>query len=70
MIREDWVFALATDAHNLEHRPPELAAGRAAVENLIDAGVAHALTYGNPARLLGLEIAASTTLLGKASTAQ
>lgn len=54
MLEEDWVFALATDAHNLEHRPPELAAGRAAVERLIDASTAHALTRINPGRLLGV----------------
>lgn len=65
MIEEDWVFALATDAHNLEHRPPELAAGRAAVEKLMDASVAHALTYANPARLLGLHAGPAAALAAR-----
>jgi len=54
MIEEDWVFALATDAHNLEHRAPRLAEGRAALEKLGGAGLARALTLDNPALLLGL----------------
>jgi len=55
MLEEDWVFVLSTDAHNLEHRPPQLAAGRAVVERLGGPALAGALTEGNAARLLGLE---------------
>lgn len=66
MLEEDWVFALATDAHNLEHRPPELAAGRAAVEKLIDARTAQVLTRTNPARLLGLAEGVAAVQLGAA----
>ncbi len=69
MFEEDWVFALATDAHNLEHRPPELAAGRTAVAKIIDAQFAHAVTMTNPARLLGMADAAQPPVPGKASIA-
>ncbi len=67
MLEEDWVFALATDAHNLEHRPPELTAGRDAVAKIIDSQYAHALTQANPARLLGLTAPAGSGLQGKTS---
>jgi len=74
MLEKDWVFAVATDAHNLEHRPPELAAGRAAVERFADAEMARTLTRVNPARLLGLSAKssgalASTASMGSAATA-
>jgi protein-tyrosine phosphatase len=74
MLEKDWVFAVATDAHNLEHRPPELAAGRAAVEKLADADLAEALTRTNPARLLGLPTdvqspATARNAMGSATTA-
>lgn len=57
LLEEELIFAVATDAHNLEHRPPDLAAGRAEVERLTNAVVADLLTRTNPARLLGLSAA-------------
>jgi len=57
LLEEELVFAIATDAHNLEHRPPELAAGRAEVQRLTNAATAELLTRTNPARLLGLSAA-------------
>jgi protein-tyrosine phosphatase len=52
MLEADWVFAVATDAHNLEHRPPELAQGRDVIERLLGAEEAAALTRINPSKLL------------------
>jgi len=52
MLKQDWVFAVATDAHNLEHRPPELAEAHEAVASLLDAGEADLLTRANPAKLV------------------
>lgn len=54
LLEEELVFAVSTDAHNLEHRPPVLSAARAAVAQLADAATAEALTRINPARLIGL----------------
>ena len=59
MLAQDWIFALATDAHNLEHRPPDLAAGCAAVATLAGAAQARVLTQLNPAQLLGLSVVMS-----------
>ena len=50
MLKEDWVFAVATDAHNLEHRPPELAEGREVVASVLGADEAELLTRANPGR--------------------
>lgn len=67
MLEEDWIFALATDAHNLEHRPPELGAGRAEIVKLADERTAQALTLANPARLLAPATGGAAELPGKTS---
>ena len=67
MLDDDWLFALATDAHNMEHRPPNLSEGRQAVMDLVGARAAEVLTFLNPARLLEKHSAAlSPSPLGEA----
>ena len=52
MLKQDLVFAVATDAHNLEHRPPELAEAHEAVSVLLNADEADLLTRLNPGRVV------------------
>ncbi len=47
-----WVYAIATDAHNLAHRPPMLQEARAAIAQRYGGEAATALTITNPAALL------------------
>ena len=57
LLERDWVFAVATDAHNLEHRPPDLAQARAVLDAHFGARTADNLVLNNPARLLGAQYA-------------
>ena len=57
-LAEDHVFALATDAHDQQHRVPNLGAARALLEQRGQRELAARLTRDNPARLLGLAAAA------------
>lgn len=52
-LAQDWVFALATDAHDLRHRVPNLGAARDLLVDRGEAGLARRLTELNPARLVG-----------------
>lgn len=47
------IFAVATDAHNLENRPPVMTAARAFLATDAGEPVALSLTHGNPLALLG-----------------
>jgi tyrosine-protein phosphatase YwqE len=49
------VSAIATDAHNLLHRPPVLAEAREAVRSRYGEVAARMLTETNPAAIIGLE---------------
>ena len=46
---------LATDAHDTEHRPPVLSAGRDAVAKIVGLDVARALVEDNPAAIVAGE---------------
>jgi len=46
------VWAVATDSHNLVHRPPLLREAREAITHLYGAGLAHRLTEENPGRIV------------------
>lgn len=50
------VTVIATDAHNIAHRPPLLAEARGAVLARYGAEVAEALTLTTPARIVGIPI--------------
>jgi protein-tyrosine phosphatase len=54
MLKLDWVSVLASDAHNLKYRPPELSAGRDAAANIVGAEAALAMVTARPAGMLGL----------------
>ena len=47
------IFAVATDAHNMEDRPPVMTAARALVAAEAGEAAAQSLTHGNPLSLLG-----------------
>ncbi|MDD2741532.1 MAG: capsular biosynthesis protein [Rhodocyclaceae bacterium] len=53
IIRNGWAHILATDAHNLIHRPPYLAEGRAAVADLLGEKMAEVMVFERPAQILG-----------------
>ena len=52
LLESGWVWALASDAHNLAHRPPELEAGRAAAEKVVGNAASWAMVHDNPASIL------------------
>ena len=52
LLEAGWVSVIATDAHNLEHRPPLLAQARVAVASRYGADAAALLTEFNPARII------------------
>lgn len=54
MLNAGWVTVVATDAHNVEHRPPVLAEARAALTERFGGETATQLVERNPARILGL----------------
>lgn len=51
LIRSGWATVVATDAHNLRHRPPVLAEAHAALSADFGRSVADALTVHNPAAI-------------------
>lgn len=52
LLDAGWTTVLATDAHNLRHRPPVLAEARHAVRVRFGTEVAEALTYRNPLAII------------------
>lgn len=54
ILKQNWAQVIATDAHNLEHRPPVLNAGRLAAAAIVGEARAKALVSDFPARILGL----------------
>ncbi|MES2300354.1 MAG: CpsB/CapC family capsule biosynthesis tyrosine phosphatase [Pseudomonadota bacterium] len=57
LLDDELAWVMATDAHNLKSRPPDLAEGRAALEELVGARLARRMVQERPARILGLEVA-------------
>jgi len=49
------VHVIATDAHDTEHRPPVLSAGREAVAKIAGPDIARALVEDNPAAIVAGE---------------
>lgn len=54
LLAAGWVSVVATDAHNLKHRPPVLAEARAIIQKRYGATAAALLTLVNPGRIVGL----------------
>lgn len=53
LLRNDWVHAIATDAHNLQGRRPCMRAARAWLAEHFDEDTAYRLTVSGPASLCG-----------------
>lgn len=56
LLQQGWVTLLATDAHNMKHRPPDLASARQAVERAFGSQAAWELVHDHPARLFSSEV--------------
>lgn len=54
LLAAGWVTAVATDAHNLGHRPPVLAEARAMIQQRHGDSAAALLTDVNPGRIWGI----------------
>ena len=52
LLERGWVTLLASDAHNLEHRPPELEPGRKAAAQVVGEAESWKLVRDTPASLL------------------
>ncbi len=52
LLKRGWVKILASDAHNLEHRPPELEPGRLAAAAVVGEAESWKLVRGTPASIL------------------
>ena len=48
LLEHNWVTILASDAHNIEHRPPLLSAGLAVATEVLGANAAQRLVMDNP----------------------
>lgn len=54
LLKNGWAYVIATDAHNLEHRPPHLKAGRDAAAGIVGEAMAEQMVSQRPARILGV----------------
>lgn len=54
ILRQGWAQVIATDAHNLDHRPPLLAEGARAAAVIVGEKRAKAMVSDFPAQILGL----------------
>ena len=53
-LKNGWAHVIATDAHNLQHRPPKLAEGFKVATTLVGEAKAREMVDGLPRRILGL----------------
>ena len=53
LLRRGWVSVLASDAHNMEHRPPELEPGRKAAARVVGEADSWKLVRETPLSILG-----------------
>lgn len=54
MLENEWISILASDAHNVQHRPPNLGDGRDAAARLAGEEYAARLVHGMPAEIVGV----------------
>ena len=54
LLEEELAWIIATDAHNFEHRPPDLAEGRKALETIVGSRMATRMVDIRPRNILGL----------------
>jgi|SRR5450830_38655 len=55
LLEQELAWIIATDSHNMEHRPPDLAEGRDALEEVVGTRMAKRMVETRPGRILGLE---------------
>ena len=53
LLEREWVHVIATDAHNLEHRPPVLSEGVRAAAEVVGAVRAQQMVVDWPAKIIG-----------------
>lgn len=53
ILERNWAHVIATDAHNLEHRPPVLSEGRDAAARIVGAEQAEQMVRQRPAAIVG-----------------
>jgi len=53
MLQQGWVDLLASDAHNLQYRPPQLSDGKQAAAAIIGEDRAHELVFETPWKIVG-----------------
>lgn len=56
LLQRGWVTILASDAHNLDARPPELEPGRRAAAKVVGEAASWELVRHRPARIIGLAV--------------
>jgi protein-tyrosine phosphatase len=56
ILERGWATVVATDAHNLQHRPPNLDLARAALAEIGGDALAQELTTGAPGRIVGAAV--------------
>ncbi len=51
LLEREWVTVIASDAHNQEHRPPDMESGRIAAAQIVGERAAWAMVHDTPARI-------------------
>lgn len=54
LLQQEWVWLIATDAHNLEHRPPLMREGANALVQKVGLALAQAMVIDRPAAIYGV----------------
>jgi len=60
LLELGWVDVIATDAHNIRYRPPDLAAGRDAAARVVGEELAWGLVYERPANIAASHFSTAT----------
>lgn len=55
LVEEELAWVLATDAHNLAHRPPRLAQAKAVLADWVGEALAQRMVSDRPAQIVGLD---------------
>ena len=55
LLEQEMGWIIATDAHNANHRPPDLAKGRDAVADILGNRLAKRMVLDRPAKILGID---------------
>lgn len=55
ILEQNWAHVIATDAHNMEHRPPVLSEGREAAARIVGEQLAELMVGQRPAEIVGLQ---------------